>query len=195
MAFILGSDSQIDYQSAISLLIKICHENSILCYSILSIKNSVGADNEITTPCRQANNTLLIPADKSTTNVRVCDLMKEAVLNITNSLLGTGVVAVDFDDIKTVMQRGKTAQFSIAEAAGKQRAKQAAHSALQCLPSASKSASMICNIECGGDFQLDEFNTVTEAIEAAVSEQCLIMTCSTFNPIADAWKVRITAFY
>ena len=121
------------------------------------------------------------------------ELMKEAVLNVTNPLLGKGIVAVDLDDIKAVMQCGKTTHFSIAEAAGSQRAKQAAHDALRHLPNSKHALSIICTIETGSDFQLDEFNEISAIVENALSDNCLTLTCTTFNPLADALKISITA--
>lgn len=193
LVFILGSDNQTEVQHALSLLINACRENSILCYAVINIHGT--DETEINNPCSLANNTLLIPADKTISNLSVCDLMKEAVLNVTNPLLGGGIVAVDFDDIKTVMQCGKGAQISIAEATGSQRAKQATHDALRYIPRPKDALAIICNIETSSDFQLDEFDAVSEVINQAFSEQCFAINCSTFNPIADALKVRITAFY
>lgn len=195
MVFILGSDDKIEYKNTLSLLLDNCLENAIRCYSILSIKNSASSDNDIISVCERTNNTLLLAADQSISNVGVFNLMKEAVLNVTNPLLGRGILAVDFDDIKTVMRCGKTAQFSTVEVTGSQFAKQAVHDAIHALPSPDKALAILCNIEAGSDFSLDTFNAVYEEIDKAVGEQCTTINCSTFNPHADVLKVLVTAFY
>lgn len=195
MVFILGSDSQTDEKHTLSLLIDSCLENSIYCYSILNIKSSTSSDNDIITQSKRTNNTLLIPADQSISNVGVYILMKEAVLNFTEPLLAHGLVGVDFEDVTSVLKCGNIAQFSIAEATGNERATQAAHDALSHLPNPKEALSILCNIEAGSDFRMNELEEIGNIICSAVSDNCTYILCSTFNPHADALKVRVTAFY
>ena len=194
MIFVLGDGNPASKTQALQWLVQACKTQEVLCYAIIHRANPDFADNHTADIWNQANNVLQIRTTPADSHQTVSALMTEAVMGIATCLLANSLVAVDFDDIKTMMKYDRNIEISSAEASGSQRAAQAAQKALRQLPDINNARAIIANIDIG-DIDLAEYQMAANAIEHAASEQCATLTCTSHNPSSNAFKLRITAIF
>ncbi len=194
MVFILGEENPASKTQSLQWLIQACKTQEVLCYAIIHSTNPDFAGSITADTWQLADNVLCIPAAQTDTHQTASRLMTEAVMCIATCLLANSLVAVDFDDIKTMMQYGRIAEISTSEAIGSQRAIQATKDALCQLPNIKNARAIIANIETG-DIDLTEYEIVTDSINNAATEQCLTMTCTAYNQSSNKFKLRITALH
>jgi cell division protein FtsZ len=102
------------------------------------------------------------------------DVLCQGVLAITELITRKGEINVDFADLKHVLEDSGTALIGIGLASGKERARQAALSAIDSplLESSIDGATrVLMNITGGGDLSLFEVNEVAEVVAQAVDPE------------------------
>ncbi len=101
--------------------------------AIEGIENLAGAVDTLITISNQ--NLLSIIDKKSSIKdsfAKVDDVLGNAVRGVTNIIVKSGYINVDFNDVRTVMEQGGDALMGMGEASGEGRAERAAQMALEC---------------------------------------------------------------
>jgi cell division protein FtsZ len=95
------------------------------------------------------------------------DVLRQGVQGISDIITISGLVNVDFADVKTVMKGSGTAMLGVGVAQGKNRAEEAATAAISAPlieHSIDRATGIVYNITGGSDLTLQEINTVSEVI-------------------------------
>lgn len=99
------------------------------------------------------------------------NVLKHAVQGITDAINATGVVNVDFSDVRSIMHEAGLAHMCIGEAEGENRAEEAARNAISSplLKDIDISAArdVIMNITCGLDFSINELEEIKNIVTNA----------------------------
>ncbi len=97
------------------------------------------------------------------------DVLRQGIQGISELITETGLVNLDFADVRAVMVDGGAALLSISRASGENRAQEAAqraiHSALLDV-SIEGAQGILFNVKCGPDMTLSELNEAAEIIRA-----------------------------
>jgi len=129
------------------------------------------------------NQRLLSIANRNTTILeafKIADqVLLHAVKGIVDLITKTGLVNVDFADVRTIMSEPGMAIMGVGEAEGEDRAPEAAHRAIS-NPLLEDlriegARGVLVNITGGGDLTLFEINEAVELIQAEAHEQALII--------------------
>ncbi|PMQ01624.1 MAG: cell division protein FtsZ [Dictyoglomus sp. NZ13-RE01] len=95
------------------------------------------------------------------------DVLRQAVQGVSEIVNGTGIINIDFNDLKSIMSKAGTAYLGIGVGKGENRAKEAAKMALNSPIldiSINGAKGVIFNITCGKDFNMNEINELAEMI-------------------------------
>ena len=95
------------------------------------------------------------------------DVLRQGVQGISDIITISGLVNVDFADVKAVMKGSGTAMLGVGVAQGKNRAEEAATAAISAPlieHSIDRATGIVYNITGGSDLTLQEINTVSEVI-------------------------------
>ena len=107
------------------------------------------------------------------------DVLYQATRGIADIITYTGVINVDFADVKTVMANGGTALMSIGIAAGDNRSIQAAENAISSPllegMNIKGARRILLNVTSGKDYSMDEIETGNDVIFKAAGEEADII--------------------
>ena len=95
------------------------------------------------------------------------DVLRQGVQGISDIITVSGLVNVDFADVKTVMKDSGTAMLGVGVSSGKNRAEEAAVAAMSAPlveNSIDKATGIVFNISGGSDMTLQEINTISEVV-------------------------------
>lgn len=123
------------------------------------------------------------------------DILRQGVQGIADIIMVTGLVNVDFADVKTVMKETGDAIMGVGIGVGENRAIEATQMAINS-PLLEESGidgakAVLLNIAGGNDLSLHEVNEVTEIINKQVDPDANIIFGATIDPALDD-KIRVT---
>lgn len=123
------------------------------------------------------------------------DVLRNAVLGITDMITSEGLVNVDFADVKKVMSEMGRAMMGTGIAEGENRAEQAAKEAVASPlledVDLSGAKGILVNISSGYDIELAEVNTIMEYVTSFADPDAAIIFGSAFYPEMEG-KIRVT---
>jgi len=123
------------------------------------------------------------------------EVLLHATQGISNLISVTGIVNVDFADVRTVMQNGGAALMGMGAARGEDRAieagQQAISSPLLDDISIHGSTGVLVNITGGEDLTLGEVNQISEVIHEASGDQAEIIFGAVADPVMEG-EIRVT---
>ena len=160
---------------------------------ILNLKDKV--DTLITIP----NDLLLKIIDRKTPIEEAFkladDILRQGVQGIADLIMVTGIVNVDFADVRTVMKETGDALMGVGLGFGENKALEATQMAINSPlleeTSIEGAKAVLINIAGGNDLSLHEVNEVTEVINRQVDSEANIIFGTTVDPALDD-KVRVT---
>lgn len=123
------------------------------------------------------------------------EVLLHATQGISTLISVTGIVNVDFADVRTVMQNGGSALMGMGAARGEDRAieagQQAISSPLLDDVSINGSTGVLVNITGGEDLTLGEVNQISEVIHEAAGDQAEIIFGAVTDPVMEG-EIRVT---
>jgi len=122
------------------------------------------------------------------------DVLRQGVQGISDLVTMTGLINLDFADVKSIMSGAGTAMMAIGEGSGDNRALQAAQAAISSplLDASIEGArGILMNITGGNDLTLSEVNEAAQAIQDLVDEEANIIFGTVIVPNAKP-EVKIT---
>jgi cell division protein FtsZ len=126
------------------------------------------------------------------------DVLRGSVQGIAELITRTGLVNVDFADVKTVMSEMGTAMMGSGVGRGEDRAEEAAEAAIACPLlediDLSGARGILVNITAGLDFAIDEYETIGNAVKAFASENATVVVGTVIDPdMHDEVRVTVVA--
>lgn len=125
------------------------------------------------------------------------DVLRQGVQSISDLIQIPGVVNLDFEDVKSIMQDAGYAHMGVGRAAGKDKAEQAAIAAISSplLETAIAGArGVIINIKSSPDIALDEIDTASQLITERASEDANIIWGAAFDEnLKDEMSITVIA--
>jgi cell division protein FtsZ len=126
------------------------------------------------------------------------DVLKGSVQGIAELITRTGLVNVDFADVKTVMSEMGTAMMGSGIGKGEDRAEEAAEAAIACPLlediDLSGARGILVNITAGLDFAIDEYEVIGNAVKAFASENATVVVGTVIDPeLEDEIRVTVVA--
>lgn len=126
------------------------------------------------------------------------DVLKGSVQGIAELITRTGLVNVDFADVKTVMSEMGTAMMGSGIGRGEDRAEEAAEAAIACPLlediDLSGARGILVNITAGLDFAIDEYEIIGNAVKAFASENATLVVGTVIDPeLEDEIRVTVVA--
>lgn len=126
------------------------------------------------------------------------DVLKGSVQGIAELITRTGLVNVDFADVKTVMSEMGTAMMGSGIGRGEDRAEEAAEAAIACPLlediDLSGARGILVNITAGLDFAIDEYEVIGNAVKAFASENATVVVGTVIDPeLEDEIRVTVVA--
>lgn len=123
------------------------------------------------------------------------DILRQGVQGIADLIMVTGLVNVDFADVRTVMKETGDALMGVGIGTGENKAIEATHMAIKSPlleeTSIEGAKAVLINIAGGNDLSLHEVHEVTSEITRQVDPDANIIFGTTVDPALDE-KVRIT---
>ena len=123
------------------------------------------------------------------------DVLRNAVLGITDMITSEGLVNVDFADVKKVMSEMGRVMMGTGIAEGENRAENAAKEAVASPlledVDLSGAKGILVNISSGYDIELAEVNTIMEYVTSFADPDAAIIFSSAFYPEMEG-KIRVT---
>ena len=123
------------------------------------------------------------------------EVLLHATQGISTLISVTGLVNVDFADVRTVMQNGGSALMGMGAARGEDRALEAAQHAIASPllddVSINGSTGVLVNITGGMDLTLGEVNQISEVIHDAAGDEAEIIFGAVTDPVMEG-EVRVT---
>ncbi|HEV2123848.1 MAG TPA: cell division protein FtsZ [Chloroflexota bacterium] len=144
------------------------------------------------------NDRLLNMADRSTSMVQAFrladDMLRHGVQGIADLVTVTGLINLDFADVRSVMENAGSALMSIGQGNGPDRAREAAQ-AVVASPllehSIAGARGILLNITGGPDLTLHEVSEVAEYVTQAVSPEANIIFGAVIHPRPEV-ELRVT---
>ncbi|MGQ8364791.1 cell division protein FtsZ [Glaciecola sp. 1036] len=126
------------------------------------------------------------------------DVLRGSVQGIAELITRTGLVNVDFADVKTVMSEMGTAMMGSGVGTGEDRAEEAAEAAIACPLlediDLSGARGILVNITAGMDFAIDEYETIGNAVKAFASENATVVVGTVIDmEMQDEVRVTVVA--
>ena len=123
------------------------------------------------------------------------DILRQGVQGIADLIMVTGIVNVDFADVKTVMKETGDALMGVGIGSGENKAMEAitmaVNSPLLEETNIQGARAVLINIAGGNDLSLHEVNEVTEVITSQVDPDANIIFGTTVDPALDE-RIRVT---
>ncbi|MFA5755336.1 MAG: cell division protein FtsZ [Candidatus Paceibacterota bacterium] len=124
------------------------------------------------------------------------DLLREAVESISNVIVSTGILNLDFSDIREVLKDGGSAFFGTGRARGKDRAINAVSKAIYSPVakfSLEKTSGILFNVASGSqNVSLLEIKNIAEMLKKKTSEEVKIIFGSSFDERLLKDEIRVT---
>lgn len=147
------------------------------------------------------NDRLLQVADKKTTMVEAFlladDVLKQGIQGISDLIAVPALINLDFADVQTIMQKQGIAHMGVGQAAGDNRASEAAKQAISSplLETSIEGAnSVLLNITGGEDLGIFEVNEAADLIKGAVDmEANIIFGAGIDESLVDEIKITVIA--
>jgi len=124
------------------------------------------------------------------------DVLAQAVRSIANLITQTGLINVDFADVRSVMSDGGTALMGIGNAKGEDRAKVAAMMAIESPLleiSVDGAKGVLFNIIGGRDLSLQEVDLAAELIKQRIAPDATFIFGATIDPNKEDLEVTVLA--
>ena len=125
------------------------------------------------------------------------DVLRHGVQGITDLVTLTGVINLDFADVRSIMAGAGTALMAIGEAKGEHRAMQAAHEAISSPlldTSIAGARGVLLNVTGGPDLTLSEVTEAANAIAEAVDPAANIIFGAVIHPKAqETFRLTVIA--
>jgi cell division protein FtsZ len=159
-------------------------------FSFEGIKRQRLADEGIKALAEEVDSLITIPNDKLlavmgknasllTAFDAVNDVLKDAVLGISEMITAPGMINVDFADVRTVMSSQGFAKIGTGMATGENRAEEAAMAAINSPllddVQVNGAKGLLVNISAGLDLSIGEFNAVGEALRGYVGDDATVV--------------------
>lgn len=112
------------------------------------------------------------------------DVLRQGVQSISDLIQLPGIVNLDFEDVKSVMQNAGLAHMGVGRANGKDKAEQAAMAAITSPLLETKisgARGVVINITSSPDIALDEIDTASQIITEHAHDEANIIWGATFN--------------
>ena len=123
------------------------------------------------------------------------DILRQGVQGIADLIMVTGIVNVDFADVKTVMKETGDALMGVGIGSGENKAMEAITMAINSPlleeTSIEGAKAVLINIAGGNDLSLHEVNEVTEVVTNQVDPDANIIFGTTVDPALDD-RIRVT---
>ena len=113
------------------------------------------------------------------------DVLRQGIQGISELITVPGLINVDFADVKAVMLQGGAALMAIGRGTGENRAKDAAHEAIQSKlldVSIDGARAILFNIKGGNELTLFEVGEAAEIIRASAHPECNIIFGAVIDP-------------
>lgn len=124
------------------------------------------------------------------------DVLRQGVQGISDAINSSGVVNVDFADIRTIMSSKGMALMGIGVADGENRdvvaAERALNSPLITDASIEGAEALLLNITCGMDFRMHEMENIALKIYEAAGEEANIFKGVVLDPNMTTGEIRVT---
>lgn len=128
---------------------------------------------------------------------KVDDVLAQAVKSISELITQTGLINLDFQDIRTIMQSAGTALMGIGEAEGNDRAIHATQQAINSPLlefSINGATGVIFNVTGGKDLGINEVGEAAKVIQDAVSSECnVVFGANIDEELGDTIRVTVVA--
>ena len=125
------------------------------------------------------------------------DVLRQGVQSISDLIQLPGIVNLDFEDVKSVMQNAGYAHMGVGHASGKEKAQQAALAAVSSPLLETKisgAKGVIINITSSPDIALDEIDTASQIVTERAHEDANIIWGATFDEnMEDEMTVTVIA--
>src|SRR6056297_136004 len=125
-----------------------------------------------------------------------CDeILKRAIQSISDLLIASGQINIDFADLKSVMEDAGPAMFGMGKAHGKDRISKAVEEALNCPLlgfSISGAQGALFNIASRGDLEVGEFKEASEKIKEKLKPKADLVFGTSIDKKLKSGEVRIT---
>ena len=125
------------------------------------------------------------------------DVLRDGVQGISDLVTMTGLINLDFADVKSVMQNAGTALMAVGEGRGDGRAVTAARAAISSPlldVSIEGARGVLLNVSGGPDLTLAEVTEAAETIQAAVDPDASIFFGAVVHPrIQDSVRITVIA--
>ncbi len=125
------------------------------------------------------------------------DVLRQGVQSISDLIQLPGIVNLDFEDVKAVMENAGLAHMGVGHASGKDKAEQAALAAISSPLLETKIAGahgVIINITSSPDIALDEIDTASQIVTERAHEDANIIWGATFDDsMEDEMTVTVIA--
>ena len=125
------------------------------------------------------------------------DVLRQGVQSISDLIQIPGIVNLDFEDVKSIMQDAGYAHMGVGRAAGKDKAEQAAVAAISSPllePAIAGAKGVIINIKSSPDIALDEIDVASQLITERASEDANIIWGAAFDEtMEDEMMVTVIA--
>jgi cell division protein FtsZ len=123
------------------------------------------------------------------------EVLLQATQGIANLITKTGIINVDFADVRTIMQNGGSALMGTGVGRGDNRAMEAAQQAISSPlldnVSIAGASGVLINITGGSDLTLGEATTINDIIHDAVGDEAEIIFGAATDPSMEG-EVRVT---
>lgn len=122
------------------------------------------------------------------------DVLAQAVRSISNLITQTGLINVDFADVRSVMSDGGTALMGIGEATGESRAKEAAEMAIESPLleiSVDGAQGVLFNIIGGNNLSMAEVNEAAEIVKQKIAPNATFIFGASIDPSFEE-KLEVT---
>lgn len=116
------------------------------------------------------------------------DVLRQGVQSISDLIQLPGIVNLDFEDVKSVMQNAGYAHMGVGRASGKEKAEQAAMAAITSPlleTQISGARGVVINITSSPDISLDEIDTASQIVTERAHEDANIIWGATFSESMD----------
>lgn len=124
------------------------------------------------------------------------DVLAQAVKSISNLITQTGLINVDFADVRSVMDNGGAALMGIGEANGDNRAEEAAKMAIESPLleiSIDGAKGVLFNVIGGKDLSMAEISTAAEIIKSRINPEATFIFGASIDQTVENMQVTVLA--
>ncbi len=126
---------------------------------------------------------------------KIDEILRDAISGITELIAATGIINVDFSDVRTIMKEAGAALIGVGIASGEKRALEAASQALNSPLlefSVEGARGVLFGISGGRDLKMTEINDIAKAITATVDQSAKIIFGAYHDRKLKAGSLKVT---